>query len=143
VVLDEVHERSLDVDLLLLLLRRTLLVPPREQHRPVPPKLVLMSATADAKGFVSYFDRPGPCADLGMLAGQSHARAARRLDVAMLNIPGFTHPVRQFWLEDALQATGLVVGRGSRCDGHGSGRRCMCPSDLLHQGESRYLDKVP
>jgi hypothetical protein len=34
--------------------------------------------------------------------------------VSALTIPGFTHPVRELWLEDALAATGFRVGPGSR-----------------------------
>jgi len=33
---------------------------------------------------------------------------------ATLTIPGFTHPVRDLFLEDVLEATGFAVGRGSR-----------------------------
>lgn len=36
------------------------------------------------------------------------------LGVGVVSIPGFTHPVRQLWLEDALEATGHVVGERSR-----------------------------
>jgi len=32
----------------------------------------------------------------------------------VLTIPGFTHPVRDLFLEDALEATGFAVGRGSK-----------------------------
>jgi hypothetical protein len=32
----------------------------------------------------------------------------------VLTIPGFTHPVRDLFLEDALEQTGFVVGRGSK-----------------------------
>jgi len=35
----------------------------------------------------------------------------------MLTIPGFTYPVREFYLEDVLEMTGHIIGRGSRCDG--------------------------
>jgi hypothetical protein len=31
-----------------------------------------------------------------------------------MTIPGFTHPVRPFWIEDALEQTGYVVGRDSK-----------------------------
>ena len=32
----------------------------------------------------------------------------------VITIPGFTHPVRDLFLEDALEQTGFVVGRGSK-----------------------------
>lgn len=50
VVVDEVHERSADSDLLLLLLRQ-LLSGPAARHL----RVLLMSATADAKAFADYF----------------------------------------------------------------------------------------
>ena len=53
IVLDEVHERSVESDLLLLLLRRLLCT--RTDLR-----VVLMSATADADFFADYFTRPEP-----------------------------------------------------------------------------------
>ena len=33
---------------------------------------------------------------------------------AMLSIPGITHPVRDLYLEDALEHTNFVIGRGSK-----------------------------
>ena len=49
VVIDEVHERSIDTDLSLLLLRELL-----AQGSPI--KVILMSATANAEQFAAYFD---------------------------------------------------------------------------------------
>lgn len=48
VVIDEVHERSVDVDLSLLLLRDLI-----AQGSPI--KVILMSATANAELFAAYF----------------------------------------------------------------------------------------
>ena len=53
-----------------------------------------MSATMNSSLFAAYF--PPPC--------------------PMLEIPGFTHPVQQFFLEDAIEATGVdlrYVGRST------------------------------
>eukprot|EP00929_Paragymnodinium_shiwhaense_P124363 TRINITY_DN9961_c0_g1_i2.p1 TRINITY_DN9961_c0_g1~~TRINITY_DN9961_c0_g1_i2.p1 ORF type:complete len:1078 (-),score=232.79 TRINITY_DN9961_c0_g1_i2:68-3301(-) len=52
IVLDEIHERDLDMDLLCLLLRHALPKCPRL-------KLIMMSATVDASQFLQYFDGPG------------------------------------------------------------------------------------
>ncbi|CAK9015514.1 unnamed protein product, partial [Durusdinium trenchii] len=52
IVLDEIHERDLDMDLLCLLLKRSL------QKNPAL-RLVLMSATVDATQFLDYFGGPG------------------------------------------------------------------------------------
>lgn len=94
---------------------------------PPPPKILLMSATADAQLFAEYFSRAGTEALLlgGMSAGSITATTGvdgkrhqqqmeHGLSVGLLSIPGFTHPVQQLWLEDALQATGIVVGKQSK-----------------------------
>ncbi|EED21824.1 ATP dependent RNA helicase, putative [Talaromyces stipitatus ATCC 10500] len=75
IVLDEVHERSIDSDFLLIVLRRLLAQRPEL-------KVVLMSATVDAKKFANY------------LGG-----------VPVLNIPGRTFPVQVKYLEDAIHLT--------------------------------------
>ena len=82
VVLDEVHERSIDGDFLLIVLRRLM------QRRP-DLKLVLMSATLEAQRFSSY------------LGG-----------VPVLNIPGRTFPVAVNYLEDAVEATNYRLTEG-------------------------------
>lgn len=85
VVVDEVHERSLDSDLLLLLLRAAL-------REGAAFRVVLMSATVDADLFAGYFATQG--------------------DVpSVLQIPGRTFPVRDLYLEDAIAA---MVARGRR-----------------------------
>ncbi|KAJ3335589.1 hypothetical protein HDU93_004948, partial [Gonapodya sp. JEL0774] len=73
IVVDEVHERGIDSDFLLILLRDIL---------PVHPKLrvVLMSATVDADTFATYFG-----------------------GVPVLSVPGFTYPVRDLLLADVRQ----------------------------------------
>jgi ATP-dependent RNA helicase DHX29 len=86
IVLDEVHERSIDGDFLLIVLRRLL------TQRP-DLKIVLMSATVDARRFSSY------------LGG-----------APVLNIPGRTFPVEVKYLEDAIHLT------NHRVDDQQSGR---------------------
>ncbi|KAI9885793.1 MAG: aprataxin-like protein [Watsoniomyces obsoletus] len=81
VVVDEVHERSLDTDLLLALLRRVLL---RNRHLDL--KVILMSATLDAEAFVRYFE------DVG--------------EVGQVKIKGRTYPVEDYYLDDVLRMTG-------------------------------------
>ncbi|XP_022089221.1 ATP-dependent RNA helicase DHX36-like [Acanthaster planci] len=75
VVLDEVHERDIISDFLLVILKDIL------PKRPTL-KLILMSATLNAELFSTYFD-----------------------GCPMANIPGFTFPVEEYWLEDVLQMT--------------------------------------
>jgi ATP-dependent RNA helicase DHX57 len=82
VFVDEVHERSLDTDFLLALLRDVL------KKRP-DLKVVLMSATLDANIFSSYFGGPEK--------------------VAQVHIPGRTYPVIDYYLDDVVKA---VNGNG-------------------------------
>ncbi len=74
------HERSLDSDFLITLLKQ--LLPRRPDLR-----LVLMSATVNEDQFSQYF---GGC--------------------PVLHIPGFTFPVKEMFLEDILAATNYVPG---------------------------------
>ncbi|MCJ1311209.1 hypothetical protein MMC25_004880 [Agyrium rufum] len=78
VVVDEVHERSLDTDFLLVLLRDIL--PKRKDM-----KLILMSATLDADGFQRYFKDNS--------------------SVGMIEIQGRTFPVQDYYLDDILRLT--------------------------------------
>ncbi|PPQ77039.1 hypothetical protein CVT25_014856 [Psilocybe cyanescens] len=75
IVVDEVHERSMDGDFLLLELKELLKI-----HATL--KVVLMSATINHETFVKYFD-----------------------DAPLLTIPGFMHPVDDKYLEDILSLT--------------------------------------
>lgn len=79
VFVDEVHERSLDTDFLLALLREIL-----RTRKDL--KVILMSATLDAKIFENYF-------------GGSQ-------NVAKVDIEGRTFPVEDLYLDDVLQFTG-------------------------------------
>ncbi|KAL8653236.1 MAG: hypothetical protein Q9210_002216 [Variospora velana] len=74
-ILDEVHERSLESDFLLIVLRRLLVKRPSL-------KVVLMSATVDAAKFQRYFN-----------------------GAPILTVPGRTFPVEIKYLEDALEET--------------------------------------
>ena len=88
VVVDEVHERSLDTDFLLVLLRDVLKI--RRDLR-----IVLMSATLDADIFDRYFR------DVSA--------------VARVEIQGRTFPVTDFYLDDIIRWTDFSPGfRGGR-----------------------------
>jgi ATP-dependent RNA helicase DHX57 len=80
VVVDEVHERSLDTDFLLVLLRQIL-----RQRKDL--RVILMSATLDADIFEAYFRDVGP--------------------VGRVEIEGRTHPVHDFYIDDVVQFTGF------------------------------------
>ncbi|RPA83077.1 P-loop containing nucleoside triphosphate hydrolase protein [Ascobolus immersus RN42] len=79
VVIDEVHERSLDTDILLVLMKR--LMAKRPDLR-----VVLMSATLNAQLFNKYFD------------GKA----------AVVEIEGRTHPVTDYYLDNILEMTGFI-----------------------------------
>ncbi|PVI02964.1 P-loop containing nucleoside triphosphate hydrolase protein [Periconia macrospinosa] len=85
VVVDEVHERSLDTDFLLVLLRDIL-------RRRKDLKVILMSATLDAEVFERYFASVGP--------------------VGRVEIEGRTHPVTDFYIDDVVHATGFSGRNG-------------------------------
>ncbi|KAL7419306.1 hypothetical protein Q5752_006143 [Cryptotrichosporon argae] len=81
VVVDEVHERDIDTDLLLVVLKRLLA---DRRARKLPLKVILMSATIDPTLFQSYFKdgrgNPAPVAE----------------------VPGRTFPVERRYLDDFL-----------------------------------------
>ena len=89
IVIDEVHERNLDGDVLMGLLREALKTVPHL-------KVILMSATLDADRFASYWGN----------APQMH-------------IPGRTFPVEDYTLEDVLEKTGYNPPKKRRRQGGG------------------------
>lgn len=82
IVLDEVHERTIDSDFLLIILKKLM------ARRP-DLKIVLMSATVDADRFSRYLD-----------------------GAPVLQVPGRTFPVKCMFLEDAVELTGFTVDGG-------------------------------
>lgn len=57
VIVDEIHERSLDVDLLVGFLKQ-ILAGNQEKRGGIPLKVIIMSATADVDVFCSFFGQP-------------------------------------------------------------------------------------
>lgn len=57
VVVDEVHERSVNVDLILGFLRNLVAGVEKGKRRKNPLRVVVMSATADVEGLVQFFDK--------------------------------------------------------------------------------------
>lgn len=90
VVIDEVHERSLDTDFLLSILRDVLL-----KRKDL--KLILMSATLDSATFADYFKADG-------------------LSVGLVEIAGRTYPVEDFYLDDIIRITNFNLGRDDFTD---------------------------
>lgn len=83
IVVDEVHERSIETDFLLIILKTLI------RQRP-DLKVILMSATVDTERFSNYFG-----------------------GAPVLNVPGRTFPVQTKFLEDAVELTGHVVDEDS------------------------------
>lgn len=79
IVVDEVHERTIGSDFLLIVLRKIL------SRRP-DLKIILMSATVDADRFSKYFD-----------------------NAPVLNVPGRVFPVQVKYIEDAVELTGYSL----------------------------------
>lgn len=86
VVVDEVHERSLDTDFLLAIIRDVL-------YKRRDLKLILMSATLDAASFKDYFTVDN-----------------RNVSVGLVEISGRTYPVQDYYLDDVIHMTGFSVG---------------------------------
>lgn len=85
VIVDEVHERQQQSDVLLIILRQLL-----NTTRP-DLKVILMSATLDSELFCSFFN-----------------------NAPLINVPGRTFPVQNYFLEDILEVTNHVIEEGSR-----------------------------
>ncbi|XP_044758152.1 ATP-dependent DNA/RNA helicase DHX36 [Coccinella septempunctata] len=75
IIIDEIHERDIQSDFLITLLKQVM-------TRRKDLRIVLMSATLNAESFSRYFN-----------------------DCPHLNIPGFTYPVEEYFLEDVLLRT--------------------------------------
>lgn len=94
VLVDEVHERSVETDFLLLLLREIV-------SRKSGLRVVLMSATLDAEKFGSYFS-------------SALSSGRKKVQVPVVAIPGRTYPVDQYYLEDAVQLCRYTIRPGDR-----------------------------
>ncbi|KAI6347200.1 hypothetical protein MCOR25_010929 [Pyricularia grisea] len=93
IVIDEVHERSIDLDLLLVVLKRA--IAERLAKGKNVPKIVLMSASVgDPKQFQEYF------AD--SLPDSNGPRLPAHKTCPLLSIPGRTFPVSAIYLNDLL-----------------------------------------
>lgn len=89
VFVDEIHERGMNEDFLLIVLND--LLPRRRDLR-----LILMSATLNAELFSNFFE-----------------------GAPTIHIPGFTYPVRAHFLEDVLEMTGYKLTSFNQIDDFG------------------------
>ncbi|KAK9116204.1 hypothetical protein Sjap_015151 [Stephania japonica] len=107
VVVDEIHERGMNEDFLLIVLKE--LLPRRPELR-----LILMSATLNAELFSSYFG-----------------------GAPTLHIPGFTYPVRTHFLENVLEITGHWLSSHNQIDDYGQDKSWKMQKQILQKRKSQ------
>ncbi|XP_047966459.1 DExH-box ATP-dependent RNA helicase DExH3-like isoform X2 [Salvia hispanica] len=108
IFVDEIHERGMNEDFLLIVLKDLL---PRQRDL----RLILMSATLNADLFSNYFG-----------------------GAPMIHIPGFTYPVRVCFLEDILEMTGYEITLSNQLDDHAQEKlrktqRQLAPQKRINQ----------
>nr|XP_043630716.1 DExH-box ATP-dependent RNA helicase DExH3 [Erigeron canadensis] len=107
VIVDEIHERGMNEDFLLIVLKELL---PRRPEL----KLILMSATLNAELFSSYFG-----------------------GAPMIHIPGFTYPVRSYFLENVLEMTGYRLSTYNQIDNYGQEKSWKMQKQTLRKRKSQ------
>lgn len=112
VIVDEIHERGMNEDFLLIVLKE--LLPLRPEL-----KLILMSATLDAELFSSYF-----------------------CGAPVVHIPGFTYPVRTHFLEDILEMTGYRLTPYNQIDDYGPDRSWKMNKQAFRKRKSQIASVV-
>ncbi|RZC78951.1 hypothetical protein C5167_003174 [Papaver somniferum] len=109
VFVDEIHERGMNEDFLLIVLKD--LLPRRPDLR-----LILMSATLNAELFSNYFG-----------------------GAPTIHIPGFTHPVRAHFLEDVLELTGYKLTSFNQVDDYGQDKLWKTQKQLLPRKKKNQI----
>ncbi|KAI7997052.1 hypothetical protein LOK49_LG10G00808 [Camellia lanceoleosa] len=112
VIVDEIHERGMNEDFLLIVLKD--LLPRRPELR-----LILMSATLDAELFSSYFG-----------------------GAPMVHIPGFTYPVRTHFLENILEMTGYQLTPYNQIDDYGQDKMWKMNKQAPRKRKSKIASAV-
>ncbi|RKP07362.1 P-loop containing nucleoside triphosphate hydrolase protein, partial [Thamnocephalis sphaerospora] len=116
IVIDEVQERTLESDFLLVAVRRLL------ARRP-DLRVVIMSATVDAQRFAAYFQ-----------------------GCPIISIPGRTFPVDVHYLEDVVELTGNIGAIGLDEEDLELGGDALYPEQFLHgsysNGTRRTLNRM-
>ncbi|XP_071703455.1 DExH-box ATP-dependent RNA helicase DExH3 isoform X2 [Rutidosis leptorrhynchoides] len=109
VFVDEIHERGMNEDFLLIVLKD--LLPRRRDLR-----LILMSATLNAQLFSNYFE-----------------------GAPVIHIPGFTHPVRAHFLEDVLEITGYKLTPENQVDYYGQDKLWKTQKQLVQRKRKNQI----
>ncbi|CAE7175911.1 hypothetical protein PTT_01261 [Pyrenophora teres f. teres 0-1] len=114
VVVDEVHERSVNVDLILGFLRNLLSDKENLKTRKHPLKVVVMSATADVESLVKFFGDSQPTPNPEQATEKPTKKDASKSDTGKIStcyVKGRQYPVKtvylpqptQDWVESALK----------------------------------------
>ncbi|EMD96942.1 hypothetical protein COCC4DRAFT_199617 [Bipolaris maydis ATCC 48331] len=109
IVVDEVHERSVNVDLILGFLRNLVADEENNKKRKHPLKVVVMSATADVESLVKFFGGDSPAATSDTTVDK--AKTVNTNKVSTCYVQGRQYPVKtiylpqptQDWIESALK----------------------------------------
>ncbi|KAL3640746.1 hypothetical protein CASFOL_015714 [Castilleja foliolosa] len=112
VIVDEIHERGMNEDFLLIVLKDLL------RRRPEL-RLILMSATLNADLFSSYFS-----------------------GAPMIHIPGFTYPVRCHFLENILETTGYRLTSNNQIDNYGQDKMWKMQKQTLKKKKTQIASSV-
>ncbi|KAF8025211.1 hypothetical protein BT93_F2144 [Corymbia citriodora subsp. variegata] len=112
VIVDEIHERGMNEDFLLIVLKELL------RHRPEL-RLILMSATLNAELFSNYFG-----------------------GAPMIHIPGFTYPVRAHFLENILEMTGYRLTPHNQIDDYGQEKSWKMQRQAVKKRKSQIATAV-
>ncbi|CAH9086962.1 unnamed protein product [Cuscuta europaea] len=109
VFVDEIHERGMNEDFLLIVLKDLL-----ARRRDL--RLILMSATLNADLFSSYFG-----------------------GAPTIHIPGFTYPVRVHFLEDVLEVTGYKLTSFNQIDDYGQDKMWKTQKQLAPRKKKNQI----
>ncbi|XP_038690760.1 DExH-box ATP-dependent RNA helicase DExH3 isoform X2 [Tripterygium wilfordii] len=109
VFVDEIHERGMNEDFLLIVLKD--LLPRRRDLR-----LILMSATLNAELFSKFYG-----------------------GAPTIHIPGFTYPVREHYLEDVLEMTGYKLTSFNQIDDYGQEKLWKTQKQLVPRKKKNQI----
>ncbi|KAK6157628.1 hypothetical protein DH2020_011876 [Rehmannia glutinosa] len=116
IIVDEIHERGINEDFLLIVLKD--LLPRRPELR-----LILMSATLDAELFSSYFG----------------GAPMVQIPVGSVSLQGFTYPVRTHFLENILETTGYQLTTCNQIDDYGMEKTWKMSKQASKREKARLL----
>ncbi|KAL7548858.1 hypothetical protein ACHAWF_012127 [Thalassiosira exigua] len=120
-VIDETHERDVNTDFSLALLRGML----SSSTRPYVPRLVLMSATASIDLFASYF------------------RTSGNVEPATIEVPGKTFPVDVRWLGECEKFSMKRMKKRSGYGGGGGGEALKSDNERSNADTNKGINLSP